>query len=55
MNNIESIDPVGALVQIDFFLTMFWQDGRLAMPNYWNLTSQQVQEEGIRLGNSTVI
>jgi hypothetical protein len=40
---------VEAVVELDFYLTFYWQDDRLAMPAYWSSVDQVVQTEGVRL------
>ena len=49
LNNIGDIDPEGASVQLDFYLTLYWNDDRLAMPAYWSQVDPVLQLEGVRL------
>lgn len=44
MNNIGNIDPKNAFVELDFYLTLEWQEDRLAMPIYWESFAEGVPQ-----------
>ena len=44
LNNIGNIDPAGALVELDFYLRLWWSDPRLNMPAYWESEGTAVKE-----------
>ena len=44
LNNIGDIDPAGALVELDFYLRLWWSDPRLNMPAYWESRGTAVKE-----------
>ena len=44
LNNIGDIDPAGALVELDFYLRLWWKDPRLNMPAYWESLEIGVKE-----------
>jgi hypothetical protein len=49
LNNIGDIDPAGALVEVDFYLSLWWNEDRLSMPQFWNTQSLEIQKTGIHL------
>ena len=49
LNNIGTIDPAGALIEVDFFLTLYWQDDRFAMPAYWDQVDNSTRKHGVKL------
>jgi hypothetical protein len=51
LNNLHSVDAVAGTATLDFYLRLYWQDNRLAMPLFWNKTSNAIQQNGVELTN----
>ena len=49
LNNIGTIDPVGAVVTLDLYLDFYWRDHRFHMPLFWDRAGETLRREGVRL------
>ena len=45
----------GGTISIDFYLRLYWQDSRLAMPLFWQTQSKQVRKDGVTTAATTTI